>query len=236
MKILIGCPTYKIYKDRIGLWLKSVKQIIDNSKHEIDYLLVDNSKEDEFFNWLKSKNVNVIKADYSPDVRERVVNSRNILREKALKEGYDYFFSLEQDILPEKGVIEKLLAHDKKIIGCYYSKLVDLTLKEKKTGEIKKVTIEVALIWMPDKDNKLKRALPKNVKGKGLMKIGGFGVGCVLISREVLEKIEFRYEKDKKAFDDMFFCADAKNLGYNLFLDSDIRVAHLSKSWNRETV
>lgn len=236
MKILIGCPTYERYSYCIDLWVERIKEIQKFSKdYQVDYLLVDNSKSEDFFKSLKKRGVQIIKAPYFPDVRKRVIYSRNIIRNKAMEGGYDYFFSLEQDVIPEKDILERLLNHNKKIISSYYGKHVRVILKDNETGELKKAVIEIALIWIKDGAG-LRRANPEEVLGKGLMKVGGFGIGCVLISKDVFEKIKFRYEPDKKAFDDMFFCDDAERLGHDLFLDSDIKVKHLNKPWNRETV
>jgi len=236
MKILIGCPTYERYGYCIDLWVERIKEIQKFSKdYQIDYLLVDNSKSEDFFKSLKQRGVQVIKAPYFPDVRKRVIYSRNIIRNKAIEGGYNYFFSLEQDVIPEKDILERLLNHNKKIVSAYYGKHVGVTLRDNETGELKKAVIEIALIWIREGVG-LRRANPGEVLDKGLMKVGGFGIGCVLISKDVFEKIKFKYEPDKKAFDDMFFCDDAEKLGYDLFLDSDIKVKHLNKPWNRETV
>jgi GT2 family glycosyltransferase len=237
MKILIGCPTYERYNYCVDLWVKRIKEIQEYSKeHQIDYLLADNSPTDAFYKELEEKKVNVVKAPYFPDVRKRVIYSRNMIREKFLNENYDFFFSLEQDVIPPKDIIEKLLKHNKEIVSAYYSKLVKVGLKDNETGEIKNAIIELALIWMQNEGEKIRRANPQEVLNKGLIKVGGYGIGCVLIKREVLEKIKFEYKPDKKAFDDMFFCDDAQKAGYDLFLDSDVRVSHLNKSWDRENV
>lgn len=232
MKILIGCPTSDRYKYCVNLWVERVREIISFSKDiKIDYLLVDNSKTIDFFNDLIDKNVEVVKAPYFNDVKERIINSRNILKEKAINDGYDYFLSLEQDIIPDKNIVLKLLNHKKKIVSGYYSKRVILKLQDNKTGEIKNVEINMPVIYIGDV-NGVRVANPSEILNKGLILIGGFGVGCVLIHREVLEKINFRYEKDKKAFDDMFFCYDAQKLGYDLYLDSEVIVEHLHKAWD----
>jgi hypothetical protein len=237
MKILIGCPTYERYRYCVDLWIKQVKEIQEFSKeHQIDYLLADNSPTDDFYNELKEKNINVIKAPYFSDVRERVIYSRNLIREKFLNEGYDFFFSLEQDVIPPKDIIENLLKHNKEIVSAYYNKLVKVGLKDNETGEVKNALIELALVWVQADGEKIRRANPQEVLNKGLIKVGGFGIGCVLIKREVLEKIKFEYKPDKKAFDDMLFCDDAEKAGYGLFLDSNIKVPHLHKQWDRDNV
>jgi len=77
----------------------------------------------------------------------------------------------------------------------------------------------------------VKRAKPQEILNKGLIEIGAAGVGCVLIEREVLKKVKFRYEPDKKAFDDMFFYLDAKKAGYKIYVEGNIRVEHLFSPW-----
>lgn len=231
MKILIGCPTCERYDYCVDLWVEAVKKIINFSKsHKIDYLLVDNSKGNEFFEKLKLKKVNAIRANHDEDVRERIVNSRNILRDKVLNEGYDYFFSLESDIIPEEDIIERLLSHNKKIVSAYYGKGRMLVVQDNETKEIKRVVIEMPVVYLQDGEM-LRRAVPNEILGKGLVKVGAFGVGCMLVSNEVLKKIKFRIEKGKNAFDDLFFCGDAKMAGYDLFLESELRVRHLHKTW-----
>lgn len=235
MKILIGCPTCSRYRYCVDEWLERVKEIINySSKHEIDYMLVDNSKEDDFFNELKQK-ANIVKSPYFDDVKQRISHSRNLLRQKLLDENYDYFFSLEQDVMPEKDILEKLLKANKKIISVYYAKPVLVGLKDKETGGVHNAFLELALIWFKVKEkNRVKRALPQQVKNKGILEVGGFGIGCALISRDVLEKIKFKFIENKKAFDDLLFCEDAENNGYQLFLDSDIQVRHLHKAWTEK--
>lgn len=233
MKVLIGCPTFERYSYCADLWLQRVKEIIEFSRTkgiEADYLLVDNSKTNVFFDKLKEK-ANIVKGAYSENVKERIVNSRNILRDKVLNEGYDYFLSLEQDMIAEKDVLFRLLSHNKEITSAYYGKLLDVVLKDNETGEIKNATIELPVIYL-QVEGGIRQANPVEVLNKGLIKVGAFGVGCLLIGRKVIEKIKFRFEEGKAAYDDFLFCADAKREGYELFLDSDIRVEHLHKAWD----
>lgn len=234
MKILIGCPTYERYDYVVDLWLKAVKKIIEFSKqagHEVDYLLVDNSKTQDFYLRLQLGGANIVKSPYVENVRQRIVESRNVLREKTLKEKYDYFFSLEQDIIPEEDILVGLLKQNKKIISAYYSKNMGMKVQDKETLEIKDITLELPIVYL-QQEGGVKRANPKEVLNKGTISVGAFGVGCLLIHRDVLEKIKFRFERGKIAFDDLLFCLDAKNLGYQLFLDSNIKVIHLHKPWD----
>ena len=96
--------------------------------------------------------------------------------------GYDYFFSLEQDVIPPKDVIESLLKHNKKIISGLYFAQNKLTTGEykyipllwgfvegKKDGTIKKRTLLDNEIWQPQ-----------------LLKVIVAGLGCILIHKDIL--------------------------------------------------
>ena len=118
-KVLVGCPTSEHKEYCLDKYLEGIKALTYSN---FDFLLVDNSEDDRYYNQLKNKGVNVVRDKYYELARERVAKSRNILREKCLNEGYDYFFSLEQDVVPPIDVIERLLKHKKEIIsGVYYT-------------------------------------------------------------------------------------------------------------------
>ena len=232
-KILIATPTSSRYRYCIHEWLERVQDIINHTpQHTIHYLLVDNSKEGDFFNEFKLQGINIIKAPRFENIRQTISHSRNLIRQKILDENYDYFFSLEQDVMPDKDILEKLLNSNKKIISAYYAKPVLVGLKDKETGIVKNAYLEFALVWLPTSEsNRIRRALPQQVKDKGIIKVGGFGVGCLLINREVLEKIKFKFDENKKSFDDLLFCQDAEDNDYELFLYSDVHVRHLHVDW-----
>ncbi len=231
-KVLVGCPTHSRYRYCLQRYIDAVKQF-DYANY--DLLLVDNSPDDAFYKELKKIGIPIERISYVESARERIVRSRNLIKQRALEGEYDYFFSLEQDIVVPPDTIKRLLAHNKKIVAGYYGKKQVLALEHKETKERKSVLVELPLVWLKTKDGKVKRANPEQTINVGLIEVGAIGVGCVLIAREVLEKIEFRYEPEKKAFDDMFFCMDARKLGYTLWLDSSIRAEHYHTHWGDVT-
>ncbi len=217
MKILVGCPTsnHKFYclKD----YVKAVKNL--NYK-TYDILLVDNSKTNAYLSLIK-KDLPVIKGHYLENARDRIIESRNILRKKVLDEDYDYFLSLEQDVLPPRDVIERLLNYNKDIVtGVYFARDPDGNL----TPLLYKYT---------DKEN-VRNLTFDEVKNPNLIGVDACGLGCVLISRKVLEKIKFRYNKEDNAFDDIWFSIDAKKNGFNIFCDTSVKCKHMIRgrwSW-----
>ena len=221
-KVLVGCPVSDLKKYCIKEYIQSVKSL---TYQNYDILLIDNSKEDYFYNYLKELGINVIKDNYIEPARARIVNSRNILRQKTL-ENYDYFLSLEQDVIPPKNVIERLLAHNKDIItGVYYSYQTN-----------NNVTLLTPLLWQFINNDEVKYINNDEIQEQKLMKIGACGLGCVLISKKVLEKIKFRYNKQSNCFDDMFFCLDAKNNNFDIYLDTSIKCKHLNLRWSWKNI
>ncbi|MBL7147504.1 MAG: hypothetical protein ISS82_01630 [Nanoarchaeota archaeon] len=216
MKILVGCPTSEHKDYCLKEYVEAVKKL------NCDVLLIDNSEGEEYYNKIKSLGVNVIKDKYYEKARDRIVSSRNLLKERCLKNSYDYLFSLEQDVIPPLDVIERLLKHGKKIIGALYFKLEDEdTLSP--------------LAWVHHEGNYARRLNYSDTVEPRLMEVITCGLGCVLIHKDVLEKVNFRYDKNKKSFDDIWFGIDAREHGFKLYLDTSIKCKHLIKGmdWDK---
>jgi GT2 family glycosyltransferase len=229
-RILVGCPTANVKNDSIRAYMKGLENL---TYQQFDVVLEDNSPTPEYaekLQWLGEKfrekrpecGFRVIHSGHvSPRVRERIVHGRNILREIVLREKYDYFFSLEQDVVCPPNTIERLLAHHNEVVGgVYYNKVV-LDGKERKTP---------VLMMYPDDES-------KNI-GKAewvgftvlfpsrLVEVASIGLGCVLISRSTLEKVSFQIVKDKAAFDDMHFALDLHRNRVACYADTSILCEH----------
>jgi len=214
MKMLVGCPisNYKSY-----CFDKYISAVKDLSYKNYDVLLVDNSRTDTYFNFIRKKinsikNISIVRGKYFESVRERIVHSRNILREEALK-NYDYFLSLEQDVIPPRDIIERMLKHKKKIVsGIYFvtfeDNLVPLLYKKVRGDEVRHLTFE-------------------EVKNDRLIEVDACGLGCVLIHKDVLKKVKFRYDKTKEPFDDIWFCIDAAKNGFKIYCDTSVKCVHM---------
>src|SRR3989344_3837723 len=109
-KVLIGCPT----SYHSGYALKHYKEGINKIDYDnYEVLIVENSDpkvdNNAYFEKIKLIGLPVIKAKTMKDVRDTIVFSRNLLRAKGLEEDFDYFLSLEQDVIPPPNVIKKFL-------------------------------------------------------------------------------------------------------------------------------
>tara|TARA_Y100000310_G_scaffold339103_1_gene430755 strand:+ start:15675 stop:16466 length:792 start_codon:yes stop_codon:yes gene_type:complete len=256
-KILVGCPVSKHHSYSTNEYLAAIKNL---SYPNYDIYLVDNSSTNEFFKELQKAVPGERSCTEIPDVKEKIAASRNVLRKKVVEENYDYFLSLEQDVIPPKDVIEQLLQHKKAIVsGIYYSPFPVqgkqqlfpvlyrwLNKEEQENLKKNKETLQKlnpALHEELEKSNydftKVRvKFKPKEVEKPQLLKVKQCGLGCVLIKKEVLEKIEFRIDKTTDGFDDATFCDDALEKGYELYADTKVKCKHLIKKrpWTWEKI
>ena len=214
VKILIGCPTFDGKAYCLDRFLESVKNF-DFKNYE--FVLVDNSKTEDYFNLLQRKGVNVIRGKDLGDPVKNVVVNRNRLRDYFLEGDFDYFFSLEQDVIAPKDVVDKLISHKKDVItGVYYT-----------IYRFQGQPAVRPLIWASVENNpKGMRFMSTEAKKPGLYKIKACGLGCLMISRKVIEEVKFRYVENSGVFDDIWFCKDVSEKGYEIWTDTSIQCDH----------
>ena len=63
-----------------------------------------------------------------------------------------------------------------------------------------------------------------------LLKVAFTGMGCILISRKVLEKVEFRYSKEMDAWDDRWLGFDVWDKGFEFWCDTKVKCKHMYKN------
>ncbi len=219
MKVLVGCPTsqHKAY------CLKEYAAGVKALQGEFDVLIVDNSENDDYLHQLKNAGLPAIKGPMPAKIKDRIVACRNVLRQKALDEGYDWFFSLEQDVIPPPDALQKLLSAEKMIVGGVYTKHYRVMEGEKEVG-----TQERPLLWTSIRGQVAQWTMDA-LEPPRLQQVLFSGLGCLLIHRSALEKVAFRWDPAKKGFDDVFFCTDAQKFG--IFVDTSVRCKHLEMSW-----
>ncbi|MBI4044331.1 MAG: hypothetical protein HY392_01340 [Candidatus Diapherotrites archaeon] len=236
-RVLVGCP---IFDGKEYCFKEFLAGMASMTYANFDVCLVDNSKSAGFFkklrqaasDWGKEKNgtffVERIPFD-SPFPLERIVRARNVLRQRVLDEGYDYFFSLEADVVPPADVIERLIARNKNIVSGVYFNFIPATKSL--------VALAYKKIGVDEKGNEKTQSLTLEelLPSRLIEDVRFTGVGCMLISREVLETISFRFEPLARAFDDWWFCTDALANEFSVNVDSSMFCMHYYRPWVTES-
>jgi hypothetical protein len=148
-------------------------------------------------------------------------HARNTIVQKFLGTSCTHLMMIDDDIVPPKDALERLLFHDRDIVAA------------------------VCPLIGPDNEGKLKVSynaydmegsiyVPK-MEDKGLHEVDGVGTGCILIKREVLENIPYpfmtQYNEDgtKWLGEDLYFCREAKGVMAKVYADYSCECKHIKQ-------
>lgn len=222
-KILIASPTSN-HKDYC------LEDFIINTRrftYPADLFLVDNSTDPDYHKKIIDYGVNCVhyKKLAGEPLKRTMAACNNIIRDKALNEGYDYVLSLETDQFPPINFIELLLSFNKKVISLPYfinegpkSHLLMSVLARKNN----KITFE--------KIPAIEQL--KYITGGLTNKIRNNGIGCMLISKEVLKKIEFKATIEDDAYADTHFHISLFQEGIENWLYTGALSIHRNSNWD----
>jgi len=168
------------------------------------------------------------KVEWNILVAERgytIAENRNYCVVQAKKNESDYLFFIDDDMVFPKETFERLLGHNKEVIGvnsysrCFPpSSTVGLMDKE---GKYKH----------PDKHSAWEMKIPD-----GLFEAYFVGTGIMLIDMEIFKKIKepyfaFSYQKNGlvKSGEDGSFCEKVKKSGMSIWCDGSLPVFHIGE-------
>lgn len=219
IKILVASPTADVKSYCSDRWMDVATNL---TYPNYDLYLCDNSSNRDYYAELKEKYkddlmIERISTTHSSSVKESMAKSHEKCREKALRDNYDYLLHLETDVFPPLDVIERLLQTKKKVVGALYhielgeeSKLMVQQIEA--TGRNRE-TFNLDLSDLEFVDGTVKRVF-------------SCGLGCVLIHKSVLQRVNFRYEKGAVVHPDSFFYGDLHKLNIPVFVDTSIYCKH----------
>ncbi|HSA07441.1 MAG TPA: hypothetical protein P5556_09705 [Candidatus Gastranaerophilales bacterium] len=140
---------------------------------------------------------------------------RNMLAKIVLeKTDSTHILWLDGDQLYPQGFIERLLAHDKDIVGTWTMNRAE--------------EIPNCYIWNNEEKTKHIPVYPK-----GLTEVDRLGFGGIMTKVDVFKNLPepwFSYD-DKHVTEDLFFCDVAKKAGYKIFVDGDLRSQHIDQTY-----
>jgi len=114
MRILIGTPVHESKDYSMDRWLESVSKL----EYPFDLLMVDNSPNFEYLKKIHEYckkygiiNYKLVHTDVGSNsiLDERLAQSRELIRQEVLDQGYDAWFSLECDVIAPTDTLTKLV-------------------------------------------------------------------------------------------------------------------------------
>jgi len=237
IKVLVATATFggmKYCED------KFFGSIMNLSYPSYDVLIVDNSKGEEYSDELRRKfeGVKVIHDDTDEERSIfRLISSRNKILEYAIEGGYSHIMMFDADVIPPEDIVERLLECDKSLVsGVYYNyfnvsgkvryfPVAWVYFSEREFEEMKRLYPDV----VGSKTRKeMKRYLTEEeVKSGELFGVAFPSAGCMLIRREVFEKVRYGKEEEGKTGDDIYFINRARELGFEPYCFTRVKCGHL---------
>ena len=228
-KVLLAAPINISKEYCLYEWLESIQKL---TYPDYEILLVDNSANKAFSEKICSLGFNCLwEPPNGREARVFMADSLEKCRVAFLNGNYDFFFSLECDIFPPLNIIERLMAHNRTIAGTtfwtdhgYNCRLQLQTIYNLHTdykNHVKEYKVRYLTFW--------EAQLFMDGQCKPMY---GNGLGCMLISRWVLEKIVFHVEKEEVGFADSFFHRDIWEMGIDNYVDTRIIPFHKNSNWN----
>jgi hypothetical protein len=104
-KFLVACPNYEGKEYSFQRWIDNVRAF---TYPNYDILVVDNSDTPDFYERWKNQ-VPMIHALIEGGSYQKIAKSMEIIRQRFIDGGYDYWLNLESDIIPPTDIIESLL-------------------------------------------------------------------------------------------------------------------------------
>lgn len=168
--------------------------------------------------------VHVKRAARMDSLFARMAAGHNLCRDFAIDRKYRYWLHLESDVFPPAGVIEELLAHERRLIGAMYYR---------DEGKFRKLMVQRHIFAAPN------RAIGDNVTASDdvrildgtVKKFAHVGLGCLLIRRDVFSKVRFRHRPDVDAAPDAWFAADCAKNGFEIYGHTGLLCEHRNQAW-----
>lgn len=157
-------------------------------------------------------------------VIERMAASHNDCRDTLLMNNYQFMLHLETDVFPQHNIIEQLLFSRKSVVGALYCR---------DEGKFRKLMIQSRVYrgFNSFTSMNLEPNDEVNFINGGLREVASVGLGCVLIERNVLKKIKFRFEKGVNNHPDTYFSEDCFRNGIKIFANTSLIARHENKAW-----
>ena len=159
---------------------------------------------------------------------------RNESASVAIKGQYDNLIMLDADMVYPKDTINKLVGHDKDVVGgLYYWKTLKPHKNKKGVGyaphAYKKLDADIFAEYAQYCSINVEK------QEQDLVEVDGLGGGGMCIKREVLEKVarpqfECTWESTELSGEDLDFCKKAKRKGFTLHCDLSVKFGHLTQA------
>ena len=149
-----------------------------------------------------------------------IAENRNYAAVQALNNNSDYLMMIDDDMIFEPDLLDKLIANNKDIIGVAYH-------PRSETGKIIKFLDETHIVKLEETNDP---------KYKSTFECHATGTGIILIKCEVFKKVprpwfmfEYYPTGQCKLGEDWYFARESKKAGFKIWTDPRIKIGHIGE-------
>lgn len=228
-KVLIAAPQHS---SKMYAWNRYYKKIKELTYPNYEVFLVDNSDTSENTNVISSYGINCkhLPPQENEDVLSRIARSHEECRRHFLDGDFEYMLHLETDVIPPLDVIERLMQKRKSAVSAVY----DIGTGFETRAMIQPIAMFEHGNIVADRDvQELGRMETVFIDGS-TKKCFGFGLGCVLMTREVVQMIPFRHDPHVFASADSFWANDMFASNVPVYVATDVYCDHYNRAWQEK--
>ena len=225
-KVLVGAVTSKRHEEHLEKWL----DMVNGFTYPHDLFIVETTPNDlSYYDKLKELDLNVVRYVWDTEklnAYEMLAETRNLLRAKFLAGDYTHFLNLDTDEFVPKDTINRLLSHEKDVVG-FPSPIWQKVPGVFKDGGYVQTGDGFRLAtftW----DELFQRVYAEKTQ---LLKVHSVSIGCCLFSRAVFEKVYWRVPTVPPIAEDTMFMIQLEKDGFESYVDMGVIPLHLSVGW-----
>jgi hypothetical protein len=162
-------------------------------------------------------------STYLPDARNYI---HQVFLEKFQT---SHLFMLDSDVCPPPDIVTSLLQHDLPMVSGFYRKKEMFHYKDV-DGNDQITSRPVVYDWSEERDGKY-WFVERLEAGKGLEKVAGVGMGCVLMSHDLAEKLGPRPYDMNAGGEDLVLCKKIMDLDVPIYVDWSLACAHVGVNY-----
>jgi hypothetical protein len=236
-KILICSPTANVKNYCFDEWLDNVMnftypnfeiRLYDNTNDKgTNADLLNRKYQNKYGYDKKFFAINSLIKNDAQDVKsviEKMCISHNDCMVYSIENNFDYILHLESDVFPEKDIIERLLMHNKMVVGGIYYRDEG---KYRKPMMQRRVYITNSYVISMNFD----KSEDIHFMDGTLKQVAHIGLGCVLIKTLVFNKIQFRFVPKEGFHPDTYFAEDCFRNKIPIYADTSCIARHENQAW-----
>lgn len=234
--ILLGTPTHDGKAYCLEHWARTIKAIRRFTRCDVH--IVDNSASPAYARMIRECGLEVVRSPFHAEPLRALGEARGRLYDHAIAGGYDYLFSLEQDLFPPPDIIEHLLAlrgtisaPETVVAAPYIMRYV--TRQRPPYHSLDRLTSAASgLMYSRRVKRKVQRLMTlTELRGKPApFRVFAAGLGCALIDVPLLRRIGIKYSQERFQPDDAFFYLDLQAMDIPVYIDPGLaeKVIHIT--------